>query len=111
MNRFKWIAGVLFLMAGLAFINPSTAMAEEEGESAWQETCNSIGGVAELIMTRRQAGASMSQLMSHTDADFLHEIIIDAYKQPRYSTERMQRRVIAEFQDKWYLGCVMQFRE
>ncbi len=87
--------------------------APSQAEKSWQEKCATVGIFAEIVMENRQAGVSMAKMMELTDADAVlsHEIIINAYSSPRYSTERVQKREVENYRDRWYLDCVRALRD
>lgn len=65
--------------------------------------CASFEGMAESIMSARQAGASMSELMALFDNTtpqvqrIGYELVILAYRHPVYSTERLNQQQAREF--------------
>jgi len=68
--------------------------------------CNQISGLAEAMMSSRQAGVSMAKAMKVTgDNDLFKAMMVDAYETARYSVESNQQRKIEDFRDKWYLAC------
>lgn len=78
------------------------------------QLCTIMGDTAEAIMRHRQSGAAMSVLMNAlAGADTVDEgsrdagrrMVIMAYEQPRYSTDRNQRRAIADFRNDVEVAC------
>lgn len=83
------------------------------------DVCSSISQLAQHIMTARQNGAPMSEMMGivskfkiddkRTQAvglDILREMVISAYDAPRFSGAKYQARQIQDFRDATYLACV-----
>lgn len=79
----------------------------------WSSRCKSVSGLAESVMKSRQAGISMSSLMDMASdpaiKDTVSAMIMDAYEQPRFSTDQMKQETIADFRDAWYLKCAKAF--
>jgi len=80
-----------------------------------QETdiCPGLGGLAESIMRNRQDGVSMSEMMQIIPPDdgtdpvlpLVRVMIISAFEQPRFQTDRHQWREIQDFRADWELAC------
>ena len=93
-----------------SLISPAVA-----GDSR-NELCTSISSYANVVMTARQAGFSMSKLMSVAGledpaAAGAKEIVIAAYGQRRWNSERGQQRAIEDFENDIHLGCMRGERE
>lgn len=78
------------------------------------EVCTSVGELAESIMQHRQSGTSMSLLMSvvtegldddSASRNVVAGMIRSAYGEPRFSTDRMQRRSIEDFRNSYEAMC------
>ncbi|AGH31823.1 hypothetical protein SLPG_00029 [Salicola phage CGphi29] len=70
------------------------------------EQCQRIAGHAERIMEIRQHGGEMSKAMKangHNEA--LKKMVMEAYKKPGYSNDRMQDRAVKEFTNRWTVIC------
>ena len=104
----------MIIAALLASSLGSTAVADE----LTHEGCTGLSSLANTIMTARQTGVSMSKLMN---ADFVKGsdeevrevyefMIITAYEQTRWNSERGQQRAIRDFENDLHLGCVQQLR-
>lgn len=74
-------------------------------KSADVELCEQIQELAEVIMTARQDGAKLNDMMAASDNRLAHEIVIDAYKEARYNTPQFKLKAVNEFSNKWVLGC------
>lgn len=75
------------------------------------EYCEIVSGWAKSIMGARQYGASMAELMKTTEeyeqfGSLVRALIVDAYREPRYHTERNQERAVEDFRDEVYLSCI-----
>ena len=89
------------LIATLALL-----MALSTPAQADESYCDQISGLAEAMMSSRQAGVSMAKAMKVTgDNDLFKAMMVDAYETARYSVESNQQRKIEDFRDKWYLAC------
>lgn len=104
----KTIIIALFIM-----IIPFAAQAEDE-ENNWRKSCEMYSSLAETVMEARQAGLPMSDMMDLVMDGSLRklteEFIIEAYKTPRYSSERMKREAVIDFKDDVYHECVTVLR-
>lgn len=104
----KLLTVLLIILLGLA----TPAWAED-----WHSICGKISQVAEVVMKNRQNGISMQKMIeaSKTNSGALdtlaEEIVIKAYSQPKYSTDKMQQNSINEFRDESYLSCVKGFKK
>ena len=92
----------------ITFVLYITAMPVQAAD--WRKACGNVGDLATDIMKSRQSGLSMAKMMEAVaqvgENPLVDEMIISAYDSPRYSTERMQKRAVEEFRDKFYLDCV-----
>ena len=78
--------------------------------------CTEISDLARLIMTGRQRNAPMSAMMEivtqHSSGEKMTKgltaMIMLAYGQPRYSTERMQQNAINDYANDTFLACMRQ---
>jgi hypothetical protein len=69
--------------------------------------CEVIGQLAYTSMDARQAGVSLTKLLSLPSSTALGKsILIEAYESPRFHTEEMQERAKVDFRNKWELACV-----
>ena len=89
----------------LAHAAPATSQETED-------VCAVMGDIAQNIMTARQNERPMSdvmQVMKHDTEPAVHPVIraliIDAYRQPGYSTEENQKNAIDSFRNAAELAC------
>ena len=109
----------LFIAAMLASSLVSPAVA---GDSR-NEFCTSVSGFARELMRSRQMGAPMSKMIelmkdvqeSEPGGDDIApntlKLIIAAYEQTRWNSERGQQRAIENFENDVHLGCMRGKRE
>ena len=81
------------------------------------EQCEIMGSFSEIVMTQRQDGEALSELMGKlnayaesnaADPAFIKEargIIIGAYKKSRYSTDEFKLKAIQDFRNDVELMC------
>lgn len=74
------------------------------------EYCATISKLSETVMTTRQRGISLNQMLEVTSEatagdELAKQMILDAFDQPRFSTASLQVRTIEDFRDKWTLIC------
>ena len=80
------------------------------GESI--EICDSYGGVAEAVMEQRQRNAPLTEVMKAAEyvygqpLDYLQQIVVDAYEQPRFNTKENQSQAVLEFRRKIEIACI-----
>ena len=80
--------------------------------TAQADPCTSVGDVAEQIMTHRQAGRAISQLMPLVDGNPLFiQMLLQAYQEPRFGTRDFQQREIEDFRNLWEIGCYQAMTE
>ena len=106
MNKLALIATALFFSGA--------AIAAERHDDKRSDFCNSVYGLAGSIMTARQHGGSMPDMMKiaiDNDSKMSEEMVKEAFSKSKYSTESIQKEVIADFSNEWYLTCIKQFDE
>lgn len=72
------------------------------------EHCSNFHILGESVMSARQAGVSikgMADRVAEEDPIFL-EIIIEAYRRPRYTLPEFQQQSIEDFANFVYLTCL-----
>ncbi|TIV12713.1 MAG: hypothetical protein E5V95_35670, partial [Mesorhizobium sp.] len=76
------------------------------------ESCNAIGGLARSVMTKRQSGADMSEIMTAVESidqkDFIpiaRSIVIAAYGIPRWNGEELKQQAISDFANDVQVRC------
>lgn len=78
---------------------------------AGQGSCEVIGILAKSVMSARQGGVPMQDVLGHggdsKEVDELTRLLaIAAYEQPRFSSKDYQDRATTEFQNQMYLACM-----
>ena len=95
----------ILVLIPIFMINP-LAQAEES-----IEFCESYAGVAEAAMEQRQRNTAMTEVMKAAGyvygqpLDRVQQIVVEAYKQPRFNTEKNQSQAILEFRRKIEVTC------
>ena len=80
--------------------------------SAQADQCQDAGDLAEAVMTARQNGAPISQLMEIANGqEIIVKMVLMAYGEPRYSTDEFQSRAIEDFRNLWEVGCYQAMNE
>lgn len=75
--------------------------------AANNEYCESLHGLAAKIMSVRQNEASMPELMKIVgDNAVAAEIVREAYKQQRYSSDEYQKKATDQFANEVYMTCL-----
>lgn len=93
-----------------------TALVAATAMPAWSaerdDMCRALSNMAEMVMTGRQQGMSVSEMLNsgHTDegpfAAVYQETVIAAYRRPRYATASVQQREVESFRDDAYVACL-----
>jgi len=63
-----------------------------------EDPCPMLGELAASIMENRQVGTPISDMMAVApDNDLVTSIVLQAYQEPRYSTEEYRQRAVDDF--------------
>lgn len=69
--------------------------------------CKELSNTAKDLMEIRQQGYSMSTLMEAAEGSELAQaLVIEAYRQPRYNSERYKKQAVEDFTNSVYLQCL-----
>lgn len=76
-----------------------------------KETCLAVKGLAEAVMSARQAGVDVSDMMATTTENpkmnkLQQGLIVDAFSFPAYSTKDFREKEVREFGARHYLNCL-----
>jgi hypothetical protein len=79
--------------------------------------CGSLAVLAESAASAHQQGVALAAMLSklaESDTDeanraVMRAIIVSVYDRPRYSTEEVQGREIAEMRDETHVACLKQW--
>lgn len=100
---------VFRVITALILLVTPVAVSAQAQDQALYDACPSIEQLAVAVMTARQLGVSMSELMTSTGSDpvgHLTRIMIqDAYKVTRFSSELYRQEAIDEFGAKYASIC------
>ena len=76
------------------------------------ELCKVLGESAETTMKARQVGVAMSAALSSIPSELtgegrrlLENIVVEAYKIPRFSSAEMQFKTIQDYRNRIELAC------
>lgn len=82
-------------------------------EEEWLSICKSAAGTAKAIMSSRQKGVAMTEMMNKvvgaaepTIKDTIKALVIEAYNRPRYSSPEYKLTAERDFEDYAYLNCI-----
>lgn len=94
--------------AALATLAPTNCFADKKPTA--DQLCAIKGSLAGVVMQMRQLGKPMRDQMKMipTLAGGSREMVLQAYKHPRYSTSEMQARAVEDFQNEIELECFNQ---
>ncbi len=93
----------LLLLAGNAF-------AEEESDDTY---CAAIHDLATTIMDGRQLGVSITESLNLSNCStnickIGRSLVLAAYKEPQYSSDKYQQEAISEFANQVALQCYLE---
>ncbi len=98
----------------------NTTLPEKKGdiksnysEDEWMSICKSSAEAAKSIMSSRQKGAAMTDMMDKVVGaadpavrDVIKAYVIEAYNKPRYNTPEIQQKEVLDFENSAYLTCI-----
>ena len=90
---------ILLVVAMAGSFAAAPVVAEE------QHVCESVGDLAGTIMEGRQLGGTLSQMLALSDNSLAQEMVLSAFKEPRYSSEKYRRESVVDFRNIWELAC------
>lgn len=105
MIKVRWI-GVIMLIISFAYVVRAN------------ETCDEVDSIAKTIMTHRQNGVAMKDLIHAIDRvpvntpaynvvrKIVESMISLAYEYPMYSTEEFKQQAITDFRNNAYKACM-----
>lgn len=101
MKTLKAASAALLLSAGAAFAASPTPGADAD------ETCATYAELAESIMTNRQVGTSLGDLLDVVgDVSPAREMVLSAFEVSRRDSAAGRERAVSEFRDIWHLECL-----
>jgi hypothetical protein len=76
-------------------------------ETSRTALCAGFAVLAAVVMEGRQIGVPLGMALGDTSPDStIGRVILGAYEQPRYTTARVQQRVIADYRDEVHMLCL-----
>lgn len=93
----------IFLMA-LMLLFATAAYAEDSPA----DICEKWAELAGKLMEFRQMGGSMAEIIGKSgmaDDSIYRQMVIKAYKTPRFGSEGYRREAVQDFANEIYLGC------
>lgn len=104
------------LLIGLIATCLLVTQANADSGSQKRDNCKAMAGLANAVMTARQEGVSVVELLevTKTDNDLANEytrVLIEvAYNSPRFNTEYYKLKEITEYEAAAYLSCINDFQ-
>ncbi|MCO6427541.1 hypothetical protein [Nitrosomonas communis] len=101
-----------FVLLAVLFVQSAQSHAND-----LQSWCESISKLGAAIMSSRQSGVAMSEIMKQKffESQKLNNLIeamtINAFEEPRYHSEEMQKRSVEDFRNSVYLECTKANRQ
>jgi hypothetical protein len=82
-------------------------------QGQFHKTCSGGSELGRQLMTMRQNGTDISKLMKIADDEgnplarkSIRQMVLDAYRQPRFQTPEMKKQAIDDFGNDAYLKCM-----
>lgn len=96
------------LLIAVLLVVSTQAIAEVELTTAQRlELCDTYEKVSRQIMTIRQdKSMSLKQVLDIMNEGVSRRIVMEAWEQPSFSTEAMQKNHVQKFADNIYLQCL-----
>lgn len=91
------------LLVVLLVAVPGLALADDDLAATNDKTCATLGSLAKHVMQLRQRGTDMSFLVNELTG--YSDMIIAAYKQPRFRTADMQAKAAQDFSNEEQVQC------
>lgn len=97
----------LITLAAMVALSMPVA-AEQTDREKMQEVCNSYYNVARDIMTMRQRGGDITEMMGMADNETQENMVIEAFEVANVPDVMAdtENRYIREFAEGYYLDCV-----
>jgi len=92
-----------FTLLIVALLTPISLLATEDTEVP--DPCPSVIELAEQIMSARQAGVSMAELMEVMENKYQQKLVLEAYQIPLYTTQEYRDSETTEFGNKHGVAC------
>lgn len=79
--------------------------------------CESLSGLASYVMFARQSGVAMPVMLKSAEnsakaygaadeqLEIVKQVVVSAYEEHRYVTDRVIGRVVTEYGNQWYMEC------
>jgi curli biogenesis system outer membrane secretion channel CsgG len=88
---------------------PEPTVAPKPTMAEISRRCSTYSSLANKIMEARQGGVSMAEQMKiMADDEIAQRLVVMAYEQPRYSTDRVQSKTIVDFENTVHLTCIQE---
>jgi hypothetical protein len=89
----------------------SAPVAAQAVSPAKAEMCHATAALAASLMTSRQAGVDLSDVLRIADADplirdIMREMAVAAWSETRYSTPAYRQRAVEDFRDRMHILCL-----
>ena len=90
-------------------------------DEAHEKNCRQLMLLAELAIDGKQKGMPLSKMLQFNDEAHakldekdMHEvfygIVVDAYKQPTYTSTTLKKDQFSSFSSKYYLACIEMYK-
>jgi hypothetical protein len=92
-----------FLSMLAVAVNPALA---EEPTTSPVDLCRTVGDLAQVTIEAYYAGVPLSQILANEEQTELGRILaMDAYDEPRYSSEEVIAKAVFDFRTFWEHEC------
>lgn len=100
------------LLAAAMLLGCFPSAAQEATKASDHEACELVSRWAASVMSARQAGADVAQVMERAAGEdgavpaWKREMILDAYSKPRWSTPERRLQAERDFKNDTYVQCM-----
>lgn len=101
-------------MKRVVFLILSLSALPAHAEATQQQICKTVGDMAENVMSQRQAGSKMSDMLRiygeelaavPAAVEHISKLTLLAFDEPLYSTDAAKQKAVIEFRNQAELGC------
>jgi len=104
----------IFLVMSIMLLTPIASFSAPVSEDVHEQNCKDLYELAEAVMDARQNGAPLMAMLNDADKHekdlekrkIVKAVVIDAFKESKFSTEEYQKEQTNEFAKKYYLACM-----
>ena len=98
----------------IILLTPISSFSAPVSEDVHEQNCKDLYELAEAVMDARQNGAPLMAMLNDADKHekdlekrkIVKAVVMDAFKESKFSTEEYKKEQTNEFAKKYYLACL-----